>query len=136
MTTVTRDEITQFRSVLADYPGGNDTLKVIEECQGNLEDAFEVLIVESESEEEGTRLGFGTSLEKLTQKCRNVICQEEFQDEIIDEFSREFLNILVPMVAAQLTLMGNLPVALSIPIVMFVIKQGIKNFCKSSDSRS
>jgi hypothetical protein len=135
MTTVTSDEIALSRSALADYPQASDTFKVIEECEGNLEDAFEVLIVESESEEEGRRLDFGTSLEQLAQKCRDVICQEEFQEEIVDGFSRELLNGLVPIVAAQLTLMGNLPAALSIPIVMYVIKLGIKRFCKSSNSK-
>jgi hypothetical protein len=108
MTTVTSNEIALSRSALADYPEASDTLKIIEECGGNLEDAFEVLMVESESEGEGTRLGFGTSLEQLAQKCRDVICQEEFQEEIVDGFSRELLNGLVPIVAAQLTLMRDL----------------------------
>ncbi|MDJ0902493.1 MAG: hypothetical protein QNJ55_27180 [Xenococcus sp. MO_188.B8] len=136
MTTVTSEEIAQSRSALSDYPEASYALKVIEECKGNLEDAFEVLMVESESEEEGTRLDFGTSLEKLAQKCRDVICQEEFQEEIVDGFSRELLNALVPIVTAQLTLMGNLPAALAIPVVMFVIKRKLKSFCKSYDPKS
>lgn len=136
MTTVTFEEIAESHYALSDYPEASYALKVIEECEGNLEDAFEVLIIESESEGEGTRLGFGTSLEQLAKKCRDVICQEEFQEEMVDEFSRELLNTLVPIVTAQLTLMGNLPAALAIPVVMFVIKRNIKSFCKSYDQKS
>lgn len=136
MTTVTPDEITEARSALASDTNALTALKVIEECEGNLEDAFEVLMVESGAEGEANRLGFGTSLKQLAQKCRNVICQEEFQEEIVDGFSRDLLNVLVPIVTAQLTLMGNLPAALAIPIVMYILKLGIKRFCKSAGSES
>ena len=68
MIIVTSEEIAQCRSVLSDYPEASDALKVIEECEGNLEDAFEVLIIESGSQREGTRLGFETSLEQLAKK--------------------------------------------------------------------
>ncbi len=131
MTTVTPNEIAQAYSALKDYPEAIAPLKIVEECEGNLEDAFEVLMLETGSQEEGTRLGFGLSLEQLAQKCRDVICQEEFQEEIVDGFSRELLSMLVPIVTAQLTLMGNLPAALAVPIVMFVAKRSIKTFCKS-----
>lgn len=134
MTTVTQDEITQVRSALTDNPNAIAALNEIEACEGNLEDAFEVLMVESGAEGEANRLGFGTSLKQLAQKCRNVICQEEFQEEIVDGFSRDVLNVIVPAVAAQLTLMGNLPAVLAIPVVMYVLKRGIRRFCKSADS--
>lgn len=134
MTTVTQDEITQVRSALTGNPNAIAALNEIEACGGNLEDAFEVLMVESGAEGEANRLGFGTSLKQLAQKCRNVICQEEFQEEIVDGFSRDVLNVIVPAVAAQLALMGNLPAVLAIPVVMYVLKRGIRRFCKSADS--
>ena len=136
MTTVTPDEITEARSALTGNPNAIAALNEIEACGGNLEDAFEVLMVESGAEGEANRLGFGTSLKQLAQKCRNVICQEEFQEEIVDGFSRDLLNVLVPIVTAQLTLMGNLPAALAIPVVMYILKLGIKRFCKSAGSKS
>jgi hypothetical protein len=136
MTTVTFEEIAQSRSALSDNPEASDALKVIEECKGNLEDAFEFLIIESESEEEVKGLVFSLSLEQLARKCRDVICEQEFREEILEGFSRELLNQLVPVVAGQLTLMGNFPAALSILIVMFVIKRGIKSFCKSYEPKS
>ena len=136
MTIVTPNEITEARSALAGDPNVFTALKVIEECEGNLEDAFEVLMVESGTEGEGNRLGFGTSLEQLAQKCRNVICQEDFREEFVDGLSRDLLNALVPVVTAQLAMMGNLPAALAIPVVMYVLKRGIKRFCKSADSES
>ncbi|NES76673.1 MULTISPECIES: hypothetical protein [unclassified Okeania] len=135
MTTVTSEEITQSRSALSDDQASH-ALKVIEECEGNLEDAFEVLMIESESEEGVKGLEFSLSLEQLALKCRDVICEQEFREEILDGFSRELLNGLVPVVSAELTLMGNLPAALAIPVVMFVIKRGIKSFCKSYEPKS
>lgn len=134
MTIVTPDEITYFRSALAEDPVAIAALEEIENCEGNLEDAFEVLMVETGAQKEANRLGFGTSLEQLVQKCRNVICQEDFQEEIVDGLSRDFLTSLVTTVATQLAT-GNLAVVLAVPIVMYVLKRGIKNFCESNDSQ-
>ena len=134
MTTVTSEEIAQSRSALSDCPEASDALKVIEECEGDLEAAFKVLMIESK--EDTRKLDFKPSLVKLALKCRDVICKEDFQEEIVDGFSRELLNTLVPIVTAQLTLMGNLPAALAIPIVMFVIKRNIKTFCESYKPKS
>jgi|GEM_PF-1158431 len=134
MTNLTPQEITQVRGLLADKEYALDALQVIEECEGNLEYAFEVLMLES-GNTEGTR-EFGTSLQKLANNCRNVICQEEFQAEIIDGFSRDFLNAIVPIITAQLAVMGNLPAAIAIPVVMYVIKIGIRRFCTSGESQS
>lgn len=136
MTTVTPSEISQVRSALADNSSASAALQVIEECEGNLEDAFEVLIVESGAMREADRQGIGTSLGQFAQKCRNAICQEEFQEEIVDGFSRDLLNTLVPIVTAQLTLMGNFPAALAIPVVMYVLKLGIKRYCRSDAPRA
>jgi len=133
MTIVTPAEISQVRSVLAGNSNASAALQVIEECEGNLEDAFEVLMIESGAMGEADRQGFGTSLEQLAQRCRNVICQEEFREEIVEGFSRDLLNTLVPMIAGQL-LAGNLPAVLAIPIAMYVLKLGIKRYCKSSES--
>lgn len=136
MTTVTPAEISHARSILGDDPSAISALQVIEECEGILEDAFDVLIVESGAAREADRQGIGTSLEQFAQKCRNVICQEEFQEEIVDGFSRDLLNTLIPIVTAQLALMGNLPVALAIPVVMYILKLGIKRYCKSDAPRA
>ena len=131
MTIVTSQEIAQFRSALSDYPEASYALQIIEECNGDLNEAFEIITIEKGEEIKG--LEFKVSLKELAQRCHDVICTEEFKEEIIDGFGCELLTGLVSAVTAQLTLMGNFPVALSIPIIMFVIKLGIKNFCESSD---
>ena len=134
MTIVTSEEIAQFRSALLDTPEANEVLDIIEKCEGNLDTAVEVLSIKFG--EGVTRSDFRDSLEELAEKCRDVICKEEFQKEVVDKFSREVLTGLVSAVSAQLTLMGNLPAALAIPIVMFVVKLKIKSFCQSSNSES
>lgn len=134
MTIVTSEEIAQSRSALLDCPEANYALQIIEECNGDLEEAFEIIVIENGEEIKG--LEFKVSLKDLAHKCRSVICLEAFKEEIVDGFSRELLTGLVPAVTAQLTLMGNFPLALSIPIVMFVIKLGIKKFCECSNLES
>lgn len=131
---VTSSEINLIRAALPDSPDALMGLQVIEECGGNLEDAAEVLIVEAGLEQELTRLGTGVKpefLKKLAQNCRNVICQEEFQSEIVDEYSREALNLLLTAISAQLAVLGNFPAALAVPVAMYALKRGLKNFCKS-----
>lgn len=131
-TTVTSQEIERVRNALSDSSEALTSLQVVEECNGNLQDATEVVLVESGLETELTRAGTGLDgdfLEKLAQRCRNVICQEEFQSEIVDEYSREFLSLLFTAITAQLAALGNLPAALAIPVLMYVLKRGLKKFC-------
>jgi hypothetical protein len=47
MTTLTPEEISFFRSALANFPEASATFQIIEECDGNLEDATEVLVIEA-----------------------------------------------------------------------------------------
>ena len=111
-----------------------EVLDIIEECKGNLETAVEVLLIKYG--EEVKRSDFRDSLEDLAEKCRDVICQEEFQEEMVDGFSRELLTALMFVVIQKLGTMGDLSTALAIAIVMFVIKRKIKIFCQSSNSES
>ena len=39
MTQVTPEEVARFRTQLVDYPDAINALQVIEDCEGNLEDA-------------------------------------------------------------------------------------------------
>lgn len=133
MTTVTPAEISHARSVLGDDPSAISALQVIEECQGDLEDAFEVLMLTSGAMGETNRQSFGTSLEQLAQRCRSVVCQEEFREEIVEGVSRDLLTSLVGIVAGQL-LAVNLPFVLAIPIVMYIIRLGLKRYCEPADS--
>jgi DNA-binding FadR family transcriptional regulator len=79
MITVTPEEISQFRGQLADSPEALAALDAIEECEGNLEAAAQLIAVETTDAEVSLRAD-SNFLEKLAEKLSNIICQEEFDE--------------------------------------------------------
>lgn len=76
MLTVTPEEISQFRSQLADNPEALAALDAIEECEGYLDDAIPLLVMR-ETAQEADR-----GLNDWLEKCRQFICQEEVRDAL------------------------------------------------------
>ena len=134
MTTVTFDEIAESRSALADYPEALIALDIIEECDGNLEEAASEILIEAGGEGADRGPEF---LEQLARKLRRVICQEEFQAAFVDGFSADLLGRLVPAVMAELALAmsGTWPVALAVAVVMYLLKREIKGFCEGDGQK-
>ncbi len=120
MSTITQEEIEQFRQQLRDYPNALGALDVIEESEGNLEDAAQVIVLEAGEEEVQSDL-----LEKLSRRCRNVICQEDTKEE---------LPVLVAAITEFLASSSGFPPGLATPIAIFVTKIGLKKFCQSPGS--
>lgn len=127
MITVTTEEIAQYRTELADYPDSLAALDEIEVCEGDLEAAAYVLAINAGEEVVRSDPKW---LDRFAQKCRRVICQEEFKDELLPDLSRELVVALIGYLVAT----GAFPVALATPVAIYVIKIGVKNFCKSSNS--
>jgi hypothetical protein len=126
MITVTPEEISQFRSQLADSPDALAALDAIEECKGNLEAAAQLIAVETTDTEVSLR-GDSNYLENLAQKLSKIICQEEF-----DELMTGVLTAAIATLAAS----GNIPVALATPVIIYVAKIGVKKFCKTAKPES
>jgi hypothetical protein len=76
-TTVTPEEIAQFRAELANYPNPEviAALDAIEECEGYLEDAIPLLLLEAGREPD-------RSFSDILEKCRKFICQEEVRESL------------------------------------------------------
>ncbi|MEB3341492.1 hypothetical protein [Okeania sp.] len=77
MTTITQEEIENFRSQLANYPEALAALDEIEEEKGDLEFATEIIALEAgmgESRDEKKNW-----LKDLSKQARNIICQEELK---------------------------------------------------------
>lgn len=127
MITITPEEIAQSRSALADYPDALDALQIIEDVDGNLEDAVDVILVEAAVSRTREPAEF---IEQQARNLRRVICQEEFQDTFVDGFSADLLGMLVPVLMAELAISGALPAALAVAIVMYLLKGNIKRFCE------
>jgi hypothetical protein len=82
MTTVTPEEIEQFREQLRDYPEAIADLDVIEACEGDLERAARVLARRAGAEDDRF---VSNRLEHGLQQCRNTICEKEFKDDLLPE---------------------------------------------------
>jgi hypothetical protein len=116
MLTVTPEEISQFRSQLADSPEALKALNAIEECEGYLDDAIPLLVMR-ETAQEADR-GLNDWLEKI----RQFVCQEEV---------REFLESgLIAPVIEPLTVSTGIPLGTATALSILVFKLGAKKFCQ------
>ncbi len=122
MTVVTSQEIARFRSQLADDPGAMEALDLIEDCEGDLEDAAMTLAIRV-----GQEPGRANSewLDALARKWRAVICEQGFRDDL--------LNGSVKGMIEHIKTMPTFPKILATPVLMYVLKQGIDNFCEPLD---
>ncbi|NES74064.1 MAG: tetratricopeptide repeat protein [Okeania sp. SIO2D1] len=125
MTTVTLEDIEIFRSQLADYPEALAALDEIEENEGDLEYATQMIALEAGIE---ISREDGWWLKHLSKRCRNLICKDEFKDDIVAGVTTSLV--------ASLAASGNLPVMLATPLVIYIVKIGIKNFCNATDDES
>lgn len=122
MTQVTSAEIAQFRSQLADYPDALISLDVIEDCEGDLEDAAMVLAIRVGQQPD---IANSVWLDSLAKKCRAVICQEEFRNDLVNG---NFAGMMGHLAATKLC-----PALLVTPVLMYVFQQGVNKFCEPID---
>ncbi|MDJ0735529.1 MAG: hypothetical protein QNJ47_15955 [Nostocaceae cyanobacterium] len=123
MTTVTSQEIAQFRSLLADYPQALSALDLIEDCEGDLEDAAMTLAIRAGQQPEAENSEW---LDALAKKWRAVICQAQLRDDL--------LNGKVLLTMEELKKIPTFPKILATPVLMYVFKEGINNFCQPLDT--
>ncbi|MBD2387283.1 hypothetical protein [Cylindrospermum sp. FACHB-282] len=123
MTTVTSKEIAQFRSLLADDPQGMEALDLIEDCEGDLEDAAMTLAIRAGQQPERANSEW---LDALAKKWRAVICEQEYREDLVN-------NSIVGMMA-NLKKMPTFPKILATPVLIYILKQGVNNFCAPLDS--
>ena len=122
MTQVTPEEIAQFRSQLADYPNALAALQAIEDCEGDLEDAAMALAIKAGQEPQRANSEW---LDALARKCRAVICRSEFRDDLL----KGNYAAVVPYLGAT----SLCPALLATPVIMYVVRQGINDFCQPLD---
>jgi hypothetical protein len=125
MITVTPKEIAQYRFQLADYPEAIAAMDVIQECEGNLEDAAVVLAIQEGQEPDRSAR---ERLEGLANRCRPIVCQENFKDDL--------LAGLVAGAVESLAVSMAIPPGLATPVVIYAVKIGVKNFCKDFEAES
>jgi polyribonucleotide nucleotidyltransferase len=124
MTTVTQEEIQQFREQLRDYPEAIAALDVIEECEGDLEDAAVVLAIQAGQEPNRSKKWF----EELVKRCRPIVCEENFRDDLLAGLMAGTVESLAASMA--------IPPGLATPVVIYAVKIGVRNFCKDFRAES
>ncbi|MBW4562041.1 MAG: hypothetical protein KME32_12970 [Mojavia pulchra JT2-VF2] len=122
MTTVTSQEIAQFRSQLADDPRGLAVLDLIEDCEGDLEDAAMTLAIRAGQEPERANSEW---LDALARKWRAVICEQEFREHLLNGSVQQMMEYFYTM--------PTFPKILAVPVLIYVIKKGVNNFCEPLD---
>lgn len=124
MTIVTSQEIAQFRSELANNPEAMIALDAIEDCEGDLGDAAIALAIRVGQQPQRDNAEW---LDALARKCRAVICQKEFREDLVNG---SFAPVVGYLGATPL-----LPSILATPVLMYVVQQGINEFCEPLDAQ-
>ncbi|WP_071189317.1 hypothetical protein [Trichormus sp. NMC-1] len=123
MTKVTSQEIAQFRSQLADDSQAMEALDLIEDCDGDLEDAAMSLAIRAGQQPERTNAEW---LDALARKWRAVICEQEYREDLV--------NGSIPAMMTHLTTIPAFPKILATPVLIYILKQGVNTFCEPLDS--
>lgn len=116
--SLTLQEISHFRSLLASYSEALEALDEIENCEGDLEDATISLALKAGQEPDTSEKW----LDSLAKRCRVGLCQDNLRDDI----KQDNLNIVMDRLIAQ----KICPVLLITPILIYVIKTGVDDFCE------
>ncbi|WP_013323001.1 hypothetical protein [Gloeothece verrucosa] len=117
MLCLTSQEISQYRSQLADYPEAIIALSEIENCEGDVEDATLNLGIRVGQQPDRTDWLLG-----LAKRCRVEICQDNLQQELEN-------GNLIAVVDALIKAKICHPVLVT-PVALYVMKQGVREFCE------
>ncbi len=111
------EEIAKFRFELADYPDTTviAALDEIEECDGYLEDAIPLLLMEETGREPDK------SLIDLLEKCRQFICQKEVREALES-------GMLAPAIES-ISIGASIPPGTATAISICAFKLGMKKIC-------
>jgi hypothetical protein len=115
---VTSEEIEQYRTELADDPIALRALEMIEDCEGDLEDAAIALALHVGQEPDQSDYW----LDGVAKRWRVSLCSGELKESL--------LAGSVAHVVRSLSTDTMLPSALATPIALYVLKTGVETFCQ------
>ncbi len=122
MTILTSQEIALYRSQLADNDKAMEALDLIEDCEGDLEDATMTLAIRAGQQPERANSEW---LDALARQWRGVICQQEYRENL--------LNGSIQALMEELVTIPSFPRPLATFVLLYVLKQGANNFCEPLD---
>ncbi len=117
MIMLSSAEIARYRSQLSDNEVALQALDMIEDCEGNLEDAAINLALQVGQEPD--RSDF---LDGLAKRWRVFLCQTGLKESLQAGSVMSAVNLL----AAE----TSIPAILATPVVLYVAQSGAEEFCK------
>jgi len=123
MTQVSTAAIARLRSTMAEHPEALVALNVIEDCEGDLEDAAMVLAIRYGLQPDQNNTDW---LGAIARQCRGVVCQESMQHDLQQG--------TYGSLAAYLADSGLIPSILVAPIILYILEIGVDNFCDFGNS--
>ncbi|MFM6072009.1 MAG: hypothetical protein ACKPB9_10575 [Dolichospermum sp.] len=124
-TIVTPEEIAQFRTKLANNPKALADLDVIEQCEGNLEQAARILARRANIED----VRAGITWESALKQARQVVCDAKFKEGLAPDLSGGIIGALITA--------GNpVLVAVATPCAGYIVKVSLAKFCNVEKSNS
>lgn len=118
MIILSLEEISRYRSELSSNPVALRALDMIEDCEGNLEDAAIALALQVGQEPDRSEQW----LDGLAKRWRVFLCQTGIKDVLQSGTVSSAISLL-----AEET---NIPAILATPVVLYVSKTGMADFCK------
>lgn len=123
MITVTLEEIERYRVELADHSAALKALDMIEDCEGDLEDAAIALALQVGQEPERSERW----LDGLAKRWRVCVCQADIKTSVMAGSALDAVNALETKT--------DIPNVLALPVVLYVMKTGVEEFCKLLDEK-
>ena len=117
MTCLSSQAIAHYRTQLAQYPEALEALDVIEDCEGDLEDAALTLGIHV-----GQQPDRNDWLDGLAKRCRVAICEGQFPAALkADNISEVVAHLIERNVCHPI---------LAPLVALYAISQGIDKFCE------
>ncbi|MEM7769153.1 MAG: hypothetical protein AAF327_01420 [Cyanobacteria bacterium P01_A01_bin.37] len=121
MEKLTLADIAKYRSALSSHSEAMVALEMIEDCEGDVEDAAIAIALQVGQEPDRT----DQWLEGLAKRWRATLCRKGLREDL----EQEKLLPVIEALAAETTL----PVKLTVPVLICVLQMGLDSFCKPLD---
>jgi hypothetical protein len=117
MITVTSVELIEYRAELAGNPTALEALSVIEDCEGDVDDAAIALALHVGQEPDRS----DDWLDGFVKRSRHLICGAEGKGEFDSGSIVDLLRLLEEST--------SIPPLLQIPAAIYLLKTGLDTFC-------
>lgn len=122
MITIAFEEIEHYRDTFAHDPIALKALDMIEDCDGDLEDAAISLALQAGQEPDRSEQW----LNGLAKRWRVFLCQTGIKESLESGLESGTIADSVKLFATE----TDVPKVLALPVILYVLKSGIEDFCK------